>query len=35
MAIAGFCYDDYPGHPVWLEPPEWLSSEKTGRYPCI
>ena len=22
--IAGFNYDDCPGHPVWLEPAEWL-----------
>ncbi len=22
--IAGFGYDDCPGHPVWLEPKEWL-----------
>ncbi len=22
--IAGFGYDDCPGHPVWLEPAEWL-----------
>jgi len=24
--IAGFGYDDCPGHPVWLEPREWLGS---------
>ena len=23
-AIDGFGYDDCPGHPVWLEPAEWL-----------
>jgi len=22
--VAGFGYDDCPGHPVWLEPLEWL-----------
>ncbi|MDO8301204.1 molybdopterin-dependent oxidoreductase [Lacisediminimonas sp.] len=26
--IAGFGYDDCPGHPAWLEPAEWL-----GRLP--
>jgi len=26
--VAGFGYDDCPGHPVWLEPVEWLG--KTG-----
>ena len=31
--IAGFGYDDCPGHPVWLEPCEWLGSEKAKRYP--
>jgi biotin/methionine sulfoxide reductase len=25
--IAGFGYDDCPGHPVWLEPQEWLGAE--------
>ncbi len=24
QTIAGFGYDDCPGHPVWLEPAEWL-----------
>ena len=24
--IAGFEYDDCPGHPVWLEPREWLGN---------
>ncbi len=24
--IAGFGYDDCPGHPVWLEPREWLGA---------
>jgi biotin/methionine sulfoxide reductase len=31
--IDGFGYDDCPGHPAWLEPAEWLGSEKAGTYP--
>jgi biotin/methionine sulfoxide reductase len=31
--IAAFGYDDCPGHPVWLEPAEWLGSEKAQVYP--
>ena len=31
--IAGYGYDDCPGHPVWLEPVEWLGSEKARDYP--
>ena len=31
--IAGFGYDDCPGHPVWMEPLEWLGSEKAATYP--
>jgi biotin/methionine sulfoxide reductase len=31
--IASFGYDDCPGHPVWLEPAEWLGSAQTARYP--
>ena len=31
--IADFGYDDCPGHPVWLEPAEWLGSEKARDYP--
>ncbi len=31
--IAGFGYDDCPGHPVWLEPLEWLGSDKARQYP--
>ncbi|MGR3455238.1 molybdopterin-dependent oxidoreductase [Pseudooceanicola sp.] len=27
--IAGFGYDDCPGHPVWLPPQEWLGAAKT------
>lgn len=31
--IASYNYDDCPPHPVWLEPAEWLGSEKAKRYP--
>ncbi len=31
--IAGFGYDDCPGHPTWLEPIEWLGSTKAAAYP--
>ncbi len=31
--IDGFGYDDCPGHPTWLEPAEWLGSEKARTYP--
>jgi len=31
--IASYCYDDCPGHPVWLEPCEWLGSEMARLYP--
>lgn len=31
--IASFGYEDCPGHPTWLEPAEWLGSEKARRYP--
>ena len=31
--IASFALADCPGHPVWLEPVEWLGSEKTARHP--
>ena len=29
--IAGFGYDDCPGHPTWFEPSEWLGG--SGPYP--
>jgi biotin/methionine sulfoxide reductase len=29
--IAGFGYEDCPGHPAWLEPLEWLGN--TEAYP--
>ena len=31
--IAGFGYDDCPGHPTWLEPSEWLGSKLAERHP--
>jgi biotin/methionine sulfoxide reductase len=31
--IDAFGYDDCPGHPVWLEPTEWLGSERAARFP--
>ena len=31
--IAGFGYDDCPGHPAWIEPAEWLGGETAGRFP--
>ncbi|MDP7652861.1 MAG: molybdopterin guanine dinucleotide-containing S/N-oxide reductase [Rhodospirillales bacterium] len=31
--IAGFGYDDCPPHPTWLEPAEWLGSDKAARHP--
>ena len=31
--IDEFGYDDCPGHPVWLEPAEWLGSKLTRRFP--
>ena len=32
--IASFGYDDCPGHPVWIEPREWLGAEeKTAEHP--
>lgn len=31
--IAGFDYADCPGHPVWLEPDEWLGAPLAARYP--
>ncbi|MDW3222982.1 MAG: molybdopterin-dependent oxidoreductase [Paracoccaceae bacterium] len=27
--IAGFGYDDCPGHPIWLPPSEWLGNAKS------
>jgi biotin/methionine sulfoxide reductase len=31
--IAGFGYDDCPGHAAWLEPAEWLGADKADDYP--
>lgn len=31
--IAGYGYQDCPGHPVWLEPNEWLGSSLAKRHP--
>ena len=30
--IDGFGYEDCPGHPVWLEPAEWLGCKKAEAY---
>ena len=31
--IAGFGYDDCPGHPVWLDKQEWQGAPLASRYP--
>lgn len=31
--IAGFGYNDCPGHASWLPPREWLGSDKAARFP--
>ena len=31
--IAGFNYDDCPGHPTWLAPAEWLGAAQAKTYP--
>ena len=31
--VAGFGYDDCPGHPCWLPPREWLGSAAAATYP--
>ena len=31
--IEGYGYDDCPPHATWLEPAEWLGSEKAESYP--
>jgi biotin/methionine sulfoxide reductase len=31
--VAGFGYPDCPGHPVWLEPEEWLGAPLARRFP--
>jgi biotin/methionine sulfoxide reductase len=32
-SVAGFGYDDCPGHPAWREPKEWLGAERARRFP--
>ena len=31
--IDAFGYDDRPGHPVWIEPTEWLGADKAASFP--
>jgi biotin/methionine sulfoxide reductase len=31
--IAGFGYDDCPGHPTWMAPQEWLGGERAKSFP--
>jgi biotin/methionine sulfoxide reductase len=31
--IAGFGYEDCPGHPAWIEPYEWLGAKDAKRHP--
>jgi len=31
--IDSFAYQDCPGHPVWMEPSEWLRGEKSESFP--
>ncbi|MSO65914.1 MAG: Asp-tRNA(Asn)/Glu-tRNA(Gln) amidotransferase GatCAB subunit C [Alphaproteobacteria bacterium] len=31
--VAGFAYDDCPGHAKWLEPFEWLGASAAKRFP--
>ena len=31
--IDAFGYDDCPGHPVWMEPAEWLNHAKVHAFP--
>ena len=31
--IDGFGYDDCPGHPMWMEPYEWLGGDTAARFP--
>ena len=34
LAIEKFGYDDCPPHPTWIEPTEWLGSEKAASTRC-
>jgi len=31
--VAGYGYDDCPGHAAWLQPEEWLGGERARRFP--
>jgi biotin/methionine sulfoxide reductase len=31
--VAGFGYDDCPGHPTWMAPAEWLGAPAARRFP--
>jgi len=33
QAIEKFGYDDCPPHPTWIEPAEWLGSDKIAKHP--
>ncbi len=33
QTVADFRYGDVPGHPVWIEPHEWLGSPLAQRFP--
>jgi biotin/methionine sulfoxide reductase len=33
QTIADFGYEDCPGHPVWLEPEDWLGGERAKDFP--
>ena len=33
QTIAGFGYDDCPGHPAWMEPAEWLGAPLAKTWP--
>ena len=33
--VAGFGYKDCPGHPVWIEPQEWLGNAAEGQMHLI
>jgi biotin/methionine sulfoxide reductase len=31
--VAGFGYEDCPGHPIWMEPYEWLGAKEAEQFP--
>ncbi|MFD0979088.1 molybdopterin-dependent oxidoreductase [Tropicimonas aquimaris] len=33
--VAGFGYDDCPGHPSWLPPHEWLGAAEAGQFHLV